>query len=252
MTPSPTGASAALVGAALSLLGCGAGAPLLHSAHVLHAGDVTAGAGLSGELALSQLSVSPGSDPRGAGRLAQIAAAPGIAPWVGGRFGIAGSNEAGLTYTGRNLRIDVRHAFALGTAALSVGIGGSVIAAERPGQDVEGSSVFGGGVDIPVLFGVHSKSDLYAFWVGPRAGFEALNGHIATSQVQTDALALSDVSARHFFGGFVVGVRGGFRHIHVAIEVDGAYHRADGSIFGSSTGVGLFSLTPSGALVISF
>ena len=251
MTPSPTGAFA-LVGAALSLLGCGAGAPLLHSAHVLHAGDVSAGAGLSGELALSQLSVGTGTDLRGAGRLAQLAAAPGIAPWVGGRVGLVGSNEAGLTYTGRNLRIDVRHAFALGTAALSVGVGGSMITAERPGQDIAGSSVFGGGVDIPVLFGVHSKSDLYAFWIGPRAGFEALSGHVAMSQGQTDALVLSDVSARHFFSGFVVGVRGGFRHIHVAIEVDGAYHRADGSIRGSSTGVGLFALAPSGALLISF
>jgi hypothetical protein len=252
VTPSPAGAPAALVGAALSLLGCGAGAPLLHSAHVLHAGDVTAGAGLSGELALSRLSISPSSDPGGAGRLAQLAAAPGLAPWVGGRIGFTGSNEAGLTYTGRNLRIDVRHAFALGTAALSVGVGGSVISAERPGQEIDGSSVFGGGVDVPVLFGVHSKSDLYAFWVGPRAGFEALNGHIAASQGQADTPTLSDVSARHFFGGFVVGVRGGFRHIHVAIEVDGAYHRADGSIGGSSTGVGFFSLAPSGALLISF
>ena len=251
MTPSPAGAFA-LVGAALSLLGCGAGAPLLHSAHVLHAGDITAGAGLSGELALSQLDVSTGSDPRGAGRLAQLAAAPGIAPWVAGRFGIVGSNEAGLTYTGRNLRIDVRHAFALGTAALSVGVGGSMIAAERPGRDIAGSSVFGGGVDIPVLFGVHSKNDLYAFWIGPRAGFEAMSGQVAVSQGQTDTLVLTDVSARHFFSGFVVGVRGGFRHIHVAIEVDGAYHRADGSILGTSTGVGLFALAPSGALLMSF
>jgi hypothetical protein len=249
--PPPAGAFA-LVGAALSLLGCGAGAPLLHSAHVLHAGDVTAGAGLSGELALSQLSVSAGSDPRGAGRMAQLAAAPGIAPWVSGRFGITGSNEAGLTYTGRNLRVDVRHAFALGTAALSVGVGGSMIAAERPGQDIAGSSIFGGGVDVPVLFGAHSKNDLYAFWVGPRAGFEALSGEVAMSQGQTDALVLSAVSARHFFGGFVVGVRGGFRHVHVAIEVDGAYHRADGSIRGASTGVGLFALAPSAALLMSF
>jgi hypothetical protein len=241
-----------LVSAALGLLGCGAGAPLLHPAHVLHAGDVSAGAGLSGELTLSQLAVSAGSDPRSAGRLAQLAAAPGVAPWVGGRYGIAGDNEAGLTYTGRSLRLDVRHAFAIGSAALSVGIGGSVIAAERPGQDVAGSSVFGGGVDIPVLFGVHSKNDLYALWIGPRGGFEALSGRVAMSPGQTDVLVLSDVTARHLFGGFVVGVRGGFRHVHVAIELDGAYHRADGTILGASTGVGLFALAPSGALILSF
>ncbi len=213
---------------------------------------MTAGAGLSGELALSKLSVGSGSDPRAAGRLAQIAAAPGMAPWVGGRFGITGSNEAGLTYTGRNLRIDVRHAFALGTAALSVGIGGSVIAAERPGQDVEGAASSAAGSTSPSSSASTRRATFTPSGSARAPASEALNGHIAASQVQTDALALSDVSARHFFGGFVVGVRGGFRHIHVAIEVDGAYHRADGSIFGSSTGVGLFSLTPSGALVISF
>lgn len=250
--PPRAGAVAVLASAALGLLGCGAGAPLLHPAHVIHAGDVSAGAGLSGELTLSDLSVRPGSDPRLAGRLAQLAAAPGLAPWVNGRFGIVGNNEAGLTYTGRTLRVDVRHAFAIGNAALSVGVGGSMIAAERPGQELAGSTVFGGGIDVPVLFGVHSKSDLYAFWLGPRGGFEALSGEVAVSPGQTDVLVLSDVKARHLFGGFVVGVRGGFRHVHVAIEVNGAYHRADGSILGASTGVGLFALAPSGALILSF
>lgn len=251
MTPRPAGASAALVGAALGLLGCGAGAPLLHSAHVLHAGDVTAGAGLSGELSLSQLNAVGGSDPRAAGRLAQLAAAPGIAPWVGGRVGFIGSNEAGLTYTGRDLRLDVRHAFALGTAALSVGVGGSVIATKRAQPDLADSSVFGGGVDVPILFGVHSKSDLYAFWIGPRVGFEALHGHVTTIDSPFQVIP-GEVSARHFFGGGVVGVRGGFRHVHVAIEVDGAYHRADGSTHGLAAGVGWFALTPSSALILSF
>lgn len=235
---SPTGASAALVGAALSLLGCGAGAPLLHPAHVLAPGNVSVGAGLSGALNLSAA-----SDPVSGGKLAELAAAPGIAPWVSGRFGIAGDNEAGLTYTGRSLRVDARHAFPLGTAAaLSVGLGGSLISPLRPADDDGGSSVFGGGVDVPVLFGVHSKSDLYAFWIGPRGGFESMSGDVA----------LSRVSARHFFGGFVVGVRGGFRHVHVALELDGAYHRADGTLVGAPTGVSLFTLAPSGALLFSF
>ena len=252
MKASRAGAITVLASAALGLLGCGAGAPLLHPAHVLNAGDVSAGAGLSGELALSDLRIGEGSDPRLAGKLAQLAAEPGLAPWVNGRFGIVGNNEAGLTYTGRTLRVDVRHAFLFGSAALSVGVGGSMIAAERPGQDLAGSTVFGGGLDVPVLFGVHSKSDLYAFWIGPRGGFEALSGQVAVSPGQTDVLVLSEVKARHLFGGFVVGVRGGFRHVHVAIEVDGAYHRADGSILGASTSVGLFAIAPSGAVILSF
>jgi len=233
---SPAGASAALVGAALSLLGCGAGAPLLHPAHVLNPGNVSAGAGLSGELSLGAASI-----PADGSTLAQLAAAPGVAPWINARVGLVGDNEAGLTYTGRSLRLDARHAFALGTAALSVGLGGSVLAPVRPGNDV-GGSVFGGGVDVPVLFGVHSKSDLYALWIGPRGGFEALNGEVLGTHV----------SARHLFGGFVFGVRGGFRHVHVALELDGAYHRADGTLFGASAGASLFALTPSGALLLSF
>lgn len=230
--PSRAGAIAVLASAALGLLGCGAGAPLLHPAHVLHAGEVSAGAGLSGELV-----VSSGSDP--SGRLTQLAAASGIAPWVAGRFGLAGDNEAGLTYTGRSVRLDVRHAFPLGTAALSVGLGGSLIIADRGDAGAtHGVGVFGGGLDVPVLFGVHSKSDLYAFWVGPRGGFEALDA--------------GNSSVRHWLGGFVLGVRGGFRHVHVALELNGAYHRADGTFSGSPIGVGLFSLTPSGALLFSF
>jgi hypothetical protein len=235
--PSPAGASAALVGAALGLLGCGAGAPLLHPAHVLTPGNVAAGAGLSGAFTLTAA-----SDPVSGGKLAQLASTPGLAPWVSGRVGLVGDNEAGVTYAGRSFRLDARHAFALGTAALSVGLGGSMIAPRRPGQDGEGSAVFGGGVDVPVLVGVHSKSDLYAFWIGPRGGFEALSGEVLHTHV----------SARHLFGGFVVGVRGGFRHIHVGLELDGAYHRADGTLFGAATGVGLFTLTPSGALLLSF
>ena len=35
-------------------------------------------------------------------------------------------------------------------------------------------------------------------------------------------------------------------------QLDGAYHRADGTILGASTGVGLFALAPSGALILSF
>lgn len=228
--PSRAGAVAVLASAALGLLGCGAGAPLLHPAHVLHTGDVSAGAGLSGELV-----VTSGSDP--SGRLIKLAAQQGVAPWVAGRVGLAGDNEAGLTYTGRNVRLDVRHAFPIGdAAALSVGVGGSLIIADRGDQGTVG--VFGGGVDIPVLIGTHSKSDLYAVWAGPRAGFEALGS--------------GDASVRHFIGGFVVGVRGGFRHVHVALELDGGYHRADGSLSGTSIGVGLFALTPSGALIFSF
>jgi hypothetical protein len=241
--------------AALGLAGCGGGAPLLHGAHVIHPGDVRVGAGLSGQLTLRKL--SPGADPGGQniGKLGDLATAPGVAPWVGGRFGIAGDNEAGLTYTGRSVRIDVRHAFPIGqAAALSVGLGGSAVAAQRPGEGVDGSSVFGGGFDVPVLFGARSASDLYALWIGPRAGMEFLGGRVALASpgLMDAAPVLSDVSARHFFAGFVAGIKVGFRHVHVALELDGAWHHASGSFQDVSTSLSQLTLTPAGALLISF
>lgn len=207
-----------------------------------------AGAGLSGQIALLPLPASKTTDAATtSNKLQQLAVAPGVAPWVGGRIGIQGDNEGGLAYSGRSLRLDGRHAFSLGGPTLSVGLGASAIAAQRPGEGRDGSSVYGGGLDLPILFGVKSSSDLYSLWLGPRAGFEFLSGRVAT-----DPTTLADVSARHFFAGFSAGLKVGFRHVHVAIELDGAYHRADGAFAGVKLGLGQFTLTPGGALLLSF
>src|SRR6202034_1952887 len=88
------------------------------------------------------------------------------------------SNEAGLTYSGRDIRLDGRHAFSLGKPTLSVGLGVSAIIAHAPGSGSDPTGVYGAGVDIPVLLGVHSANDIYAFWFGPRAGFEYIAGGV--------------------------------------------------------------------------
>src|SRR6202044_1715910 len=93
-----------------------------------------------------------------------------------------------------------------------------------PGSGSDPSGVYGGGLDVPVLLGVHSANDLYAFWFGPRAGFEYLAGGLQLA----DQTSPYDVHARHFYGSLVGGFRVGFRHVHVAIELDATYHRADG------------------------
>lgn len=235
------------------LAGCGGGAPLLHPVHVLPPGEVRAGAGLSGQIAVTKLPIarSPAAAAP-AGKLQQLAVAPGVAPWVGGRIGIQGDNEGGLTYSGRSIRIDGRHAFALGSSpggpALSLGLGASALSAQRPGEGLNGSSVYGGGFDIPILFGVRSSSDLYNLWLGPRVGMEFMSGRVLLNE----SMSLTDVSARHFYAGFVAGLKVGFRHVHAAIELDGAYHRADGAFAGAKLGLNQFTLTPGGALLISF
>ncbi|AKT36159.1 hypothetical protein [Chondromyces crocatus] len=250
-----------------STAGCAGGAPLLHPAHVLPEGEVSVAGGLSGTFLLdprgaSETSGTPGApdaEPAlGASDHADfehLTAASGIAPWVGGRVGLGGSNEAGLTYTGRTVRLDGRHAFDLGGPALSVGLGASAIMARRPGGDApDGSSVYGGGLDIPVLLGFRSSGDVYALWLGPRVGFSLLRGSLSrgsgTDPNQTPELI--DVSARHLQLGFVLGLRAGFRHLHVAVEVGGAYHRADGELNGAALSLDQVALAPGGGLIITF
>lgn len=235
--------------------GCGGGAPLLHPAHVLPPGGVTVGAGLSGQLALRPLPAQTTPASQNDASLQDLGVAPGVAPWVSGRFGVAGDNDFGLTYSGRGIRVDGRHAFALGRAALSIGLGASAIMARRPGEGNDVSGVFGGGADVPLLIGVKSASDIYAVWFGPRGGFEIMGGRL---QVGKDtAASFFDVQARHYYGMLVAGLRVGFRHVHVAIELDAGYHRVDGTFkkdkgAESSTSVQQLSLTPAGALEVSF
>lgn len=213
------------------------------------------GAGLSGQLALSTPAASA-SDPNQAQSLANlqdVAVAPGVAPWVAARVGIAGSNEAGLTYTGRSVRVDARHAFTLGGPTLSIGIGGTVILPERPGADAAINSVTGGGADVPILLGWTSQSEIYSIWVGPRGGFESLSGSVlAPPENVGEPEAFLDVDARHFYVGGVLGARVGFRHVHVAVELDGAYHRAEGTLGGIESSLDQATITPSGALVVTF
>jgi hypothetical protein len=232
---------------------------LLHPAHVLPPGDVSVGAGVSGQLALKPLPPESQANAQHVGSLQNLSVAPGVAPWVSGRVGIVGGNEAGLTYAGRELRLDARHAFSLGKVTLSAGLGASAVIARRPGDGADGSGVFGGGADVPLLIGVKSTNDIYALWFGPRAGFEIISGRL---QLAEAASSLFDISARHFYGGLVAGMRVGFRHVHAAIELNAAYHRADGSFkttgppgspgTSTSTSVQQITLTPAGALEISF
>jgi hypothetical protein len=227
-----------------------------------------AGGGLSGQLALEPLHPSSASTSQ-QGSLQDLAVGPGVAPWAAGRVGLIGSNEAGLTYAGRDVRADVRHAFTIGRlAALSVGLGASVVMAQRP-SDATNTAVYGGGLDIPVLIGVRNSSDNYAFWFGPRGGFEILRGDVPLDP------NIFDVQVTHFYAGLTAGMRVGFRHVHLALELNASYHSANGAFTTvcstggpplsttpcspvvpspppTSTSVQQLSLTPAGAIEITF
>lgn len=215
------------------------------------------GGGLSGRVALLPAETPEGDDAdqvlAGTAALEDLAVAPAVAPWAGARIGFEGSNEAGLTYAGRAIRLDGRHAFALGTPTLSVGLGGSVVMARRPGGDSDERSVFGGGLDVPVIIGVTSTADIYSIWGGVRGGFELLRGSVSSSAGPPGSDPIEEeFSGHHVHAGFVAGLRVGFRHVHIALELDGAYHFAGGTIGERSVRVEQLSLTPAGALIVSF
>lgn len=185
--------------------------------------------------------------------LSELTTAPGVAPWVSARVGIDGDNEAGLTYTGRSVRLDGRHAFSLGKPTLSIGLGASALFANGPGAD--GGGVVGAGLDVPVLLGFQSDADLYAVWFGPRLGFELLGGEVRLPVPSADAAPqgpLVDASGRHLELGFVLGVRAGFRHVHVALEATATYHHARGELAGAPVAIDQGTITPGGGLTVTF
>ncbi|HEU4405914.1 MAG TPA: hypothetical protein VFS43_11660 [Polyangiaceae bacterium] len=252
--------------ASASLGACGGSSPLLHPAHVEPEGVVVAGAGVSGQITLGGAeqavldarAASPGGAPaadprtyrRGAVALASFA--PGVAPWVGARVGLGGQNEAGLAYTGRSLRVDARHAFGDERWAFSAGAGAHGVLRQReddPGlSGLDLNEVSGYGFDLPLIAGWQSDAGLIRAWGGLRLGYERLGGRVGLGE--PDPVSLS---AWRAWGGGLVGLAMGFRHVYVALELDAAYHRAEGRL-GDERGLELEGLTlaPGGALLGRF
>jgi hypothetical protein len=222
--------------------------PLLHPAHVLKPGAVMATAGASGEVlaAVSSEATTPEALP-----LVRLGLAPAVSPAISARMGLEGHNEAGLTYLGRAVRLDARHAFEGPKTALSIGLGASAIMAQRPGQLDQDGSVYGGGADLPILFGVRTSADLFALWTGPRVGFDVLSGQLPDVGAEAGAAPVP-FEAQHVRAGWVLGLRGGFRHLHVALELDAEYHYVTGKLGGVSRSLHGFTLTPGAGVNVSF
>ena len=270
MKPAAAGLGAA---ATLLLSGCGGGLPLLHPAQTLAVGDVRAMAGFSGNIATGNLSgavsqaqadasanggspTAPGADPTFAkGALVEASLGPGLAPIAGARAGMGWQAEGGLAYTGRAIRADVRRSFDLASRwALSIGVGGS---ATLYGHQNDGAlpnvslgQLHGWGADVPLLVGYQSDGDLYSFWLGARGGGE----HVDISNVSSEPKAVplgtppASLSATRFWGGGLLGFAIGFRHVHVAMELDAAYATISGSYNQTSVTVSGLSLSPATAL----
>jgi hypothetical protein len=278
---------------AATLLGvsaCGGGAALMHPAHALPAGRVTLGAGVSNNFVLgdadaaiqsarvaagAETQVSRGTPEEQAyveGSIADTLVAPGLAPWVGARAGMGYDSDAGVTYTGRAVRVDARHAFQDERVALSVGGGatgrllrprsdagadGRAVAVNQsdiPGLDAGG--VTGWGVDVPVVVGYRTDADLVQVWAGARGGYERSTGEfLLTVDLDATIVDRADVDASRWYGGALLGLAVGVRPFWVGVELDATYHHLSGELAWRDTapiklqGV---SLAPTGAVVGKF
>jgi hypothetical protein len=274
------------VSLALALSACGGGGGLMHPAHTLPPNTVTMGAGVSSQFvlgdpedhiqsartAMTDNAVTTGEEQAYVnGAIAEIALAPGLSPWVGARAGVGYTSDAGLTYTGRAVRIDGRHAFEDKDVAVSIGLGASGLLV-HPGHDaptdttggndetipgLDSGGVTGAGFDIPVIAGWRSSANLIQIWGGVRGGYEQLWGHV---QLRIDVAATEaeedKASANRAFILGVVGIALSISPLMVAIELDGGYQHAEGSIKRPTGSVNAkmdgFTATPTAALIGKF
>jgi hypothetical protein len=186
------------------------------------------------------------------GTVAHVLATPALAPWVGMRAGIGWRSEAGLTYTGRSVRADARHAIEGQKLAASAGLGvsgvlqrlrddreldpypsgGSTPYLQSPAQPpsepfpgVDARSVGGWGVDVPLVVGWRSSGEVAMVWGGARGGHERLGGELWLQDfVEPDKVELAGIDASRWWMGGLLGIAVGVRPIWVGAELDVAYH----------------------------
>jgi hypothetical protein len=63
---------------------------------------------------------------------------------------------------------------------------------------------------------------------------------------------VTGLSATRFYAGGVAGVAGGFRHVHVAFEIDAAYQTISGAFNANQVTVSGVSVTPAGGVWWTF
>jgi hypothetical protein len=265
----------ALVLATPLLAACAGGAPLLHSARALDPGDVAVAAGFSANVATGSIASSlanarteaasnPNAGTTGVdaiyarGALVAAAVAPGLAPFVAARVGLGAGAEGGITYTGRGVRIDMRETWTRGAISYSVGAGGTGYLydhdADSPLPNVDLGELHGWGFDVPLLVSWRASGGLYEAWAGGRAGYDSVTISELTSVPGAGDFGNAPyaLSGTRVWGGGLVGVSMGFRHVHVAIELDASWQHVSGSFNGTSATVDGLALTPGSAVWITF
>jgi hypothetical protein len=262
---------------------------MLHPAHALPVGTVSAGAGVSSQFASNRIDniIERGrsaaaqslQDPSNAelyatGVLARALVGPGASPWVSARVGLLEDVEAGLTYMGRSLRLDGRHVRPLDDAwALSFGLGASALlfspestalgspdAAQAPVEAEFGLDAKGWGADVPILLGYESLGGFFEAWGGLRVGYETLAGELRANARDPDS-ALMDASGHRIWASGLAGFSLGVPPVWFRFEVATTAHRLSGEVSSIDSSAGApavdaeltgWSFAPSGSLVGKF
>lgn len=193
------------------------------------------------------------------GALAQAAAAPGIAPGVTARVGLGANFEAGLLYTGRSGRLDLRRGFDLKNGRYaSFGVAAYTHLYGQPANgnlpSVAVQNVRGYGAEIPMLIGLLRDDGVLGVWGGLRAGGEWIKLGRVTSEPKEVTFGANPVGleATRFFAGPTLGGTVGYKMFHLVAELMVSFETIQGTygdVQGSVRGVGL---TPSSALVFDF
>jgi hypothetical protein len=235
--------------AALLVTGCGAGVPLLHAPHPLDPGELSLGAGFSGQMVRgpmeTRLSIqeqdesSVESTDRALGAVLRATQAASLAPWMGARVGIGNQSDVGLTYTGREVRTDAQYAWTFGAWAVSAGAGFGVIFSRQPRVDEEGAAdgraradtQTGFGLDVPLLVGWRSTPDVVQAWTGLRGGYERLGGNLHLESEASESTSSSlDATVRRWYIGPVLGASVGVEPVWVTFELAAAYQLLRGDL----------------------
>jgi hypothetical protein len=284
--------SAWLIGAApWFFAGCGGGSALMHPAQTLPVDSVSVGAGVSGQFGSSavndaidrgrsaagqSLDVPAAAHSYAEGVLTEALLAPGASPWVSARVGLPENTEAGLTYTGRSLRLDGRYALELSeqwTLSLGLGAMGLLLTPERsrprfdPTTDTQTNaraefepSAKGWGADLPVLLGYRLWEGFGDVWLGPRLGFEHLTGNLRLERGDPASLRI-DVAGTRLWAGLVAGFSLGIPPLWLRFELSSTYQRLSGTLKPAEANSGLdfdtleasgWTFSPSGAIVGKF
>jgi hypothetical protein len=206
-------------------------------------------------MSTSGVVAAPGTDTTYArGALVAASIGPGIAPFVAARVGMGYQSEGGIAYTGRAIRIDLRRSFDLSSHwALSMGAGGSAaLYGHQNGvllPNVDLGALHGWGADVPLIVGFRSDGGLYMAWVGARGGWEHVDiSEVSSQNSVTLGAAPVSLSATRFWGGALLGLAVGFRHVYVAVELDAGYATVTGDYNEAHAQVSGITLAPASAL----